>query len=366
MQPRLRAIAVAGFQRVQKVSILAKVFCGVVVLFYLLSFLPNVEENLAMIPSYIVPPRIKIWTLLTAPFFEKRIIFAVLDIIAIVGFSTVLQPLWSIKEFLIFSSVVSVVSQLTGLLFSVFLYAVTQSFDCLLVPFHGMVALACGYVVSVKQFHPDSVTFPPPAPPTLRVKHLPLLIILFSTLLACLHVLSYAFAWLALSGTLTAWVYLRFYQKKEQGGRGDMAESFAFATFFPEPIQPPIARLGGFVYFVLVSIKVCPKTVRTYDVSAPSTIKLTLPGTDPADAQRRKQRALKALDERLSKVEQPLGWPSMDDAGTSSQDELVSPPKQAPPQHEAVVIETTPAIPPDAKPVAPPTGESSAAKTNSA
>lgn len=41
-----------------------------------------------------------------------------------------------------------------------------------------------------------------------------------------------------------------------------------------------------------------------------------------------RQRALKALDERLSKVEQPLGWPSMDDAGTSSQDELVSPPKQ--------------------------------------
>ncbi len=39
-----------------------------------------------------------------------------------------------------------------------------------LVPFHGLVALACGYVVAVKQFHPDSVAFPPPAPPTFRVK----------------------------------------------------------------------------------------------------------------------------------------------------------------------------------------------------
>lgn len=38
------------------------------------------------------------------------------------------------------------------------------------VPYHGMVALACGYAVAVKQFHPDSVAFPPPAPPTLRVK----------------------------------------------------------------------------------------------------------------------------------------------------------------------------------------------------
>ena len=38
------------------------------------------------------------------------------------------------------------------------------------VPYHGLIALACGYVVAVKQFHPDSVAFPPPAPPTLRVK----------------------------------------------------------------------------------------------------------------------------------------------------------------------------------------------------
>ena len=38
------------------------------------------------------------------------------------------------------------------------------------VPYHGFIALACGYVVAVKQFHPDSVAFPPPAPPTLRVK----------------------------------------------------------------------------------------------------------------------------------------------------------------------------------------------------
>ena len=38
------------------------------------------------------------------------------------------------------------------------------------VSYHGLVPLACGYVVAVKQFHPDSVAFPPPAPPTLRVK----------------------------------------------------------------------------------------------------------------------------------------------------------------------------------------------------
>lgn len=60
---------------------------------------------------------------------------------------------------------------------------------------------------------------------------------MLSLLLALFRVVSYPFFWLVLSGTLFSWTYLRFYQKKEQGNRGDMSEGFAFATFFPEAIQ---------------------------------------------------------------------------------------------------------------------------------
>ena len=35
----------------QKMSITAKVMCGLVVLFYFLGFIPGVKENLAMIPA---------------------------------------------------------------------------------------------------------------------------------------------------------------------------------------------------------------------------------------------------------------------------------------------------------------------------
>ena len=69
------------------------------------------------------------------------------------------------------------------------------------------------------------------------LQHLSLLIIIIASVLALLHVVSYAFFWLSVSGTLSGWIYLRFYQKREQGSRGDMAESFSFATFFPEMIQ---------------------------------------------------------------------------------------------------------------------------------
>lgn len=58
-----------------------------------------------------------------------------------------------------------------------------------------------------------------------------------------------------------------------------------------------------------------------------------------------RQRALKALDERLKKSSEPMSWPSLDEAGSSSQDDAT--PSQAatpsgPMQLEAVVVEKDP------------------------
>ena len=71
----------------------------------------------------------------------------------------------------------------------------------------------------------------------LPFQHLPGLLVLLSLVLAVVGVVSWPFLWLVLSGSVVAWTYLRFYQKKDQGSRGDMSEGFAFATFFPEFIQ---------------------------------------------------------------------------------------------------------------------------------
>ncbi|NWJ06513.1 TM115 protein, partial [Crypturellus undulatus] len=111
---------------------------------------------------------------------------------------------------------------------------------------------------------------------------------------------------------LSSWVYLRFYQRHARG-RGDMSEHFAFATFFPELLQPPVALLANAVHGVLVKLRICRKTVKRYDVGAPSSITISLPGTDPQDAERRRQLALKALNERLKRVEDQAAWPSMED-----------------------------------------------------
>lgn len=39
-------------------------------------------------------------------------------------------------------------------------------------------------------------------------------------------------------GTYGSWMYLRYFQKKpESGFKGDLSAEFAFATFFPGPLQ---------------------------------------------------------------------------------------------------------------------------------
>ncbi|XP_010184407.1 PREDICTED: transmembrane protein 115, partial [Mesitornis unicolor] len=113
-------------------------------------------------------------------------------------------------------------------------------------------------------------------------------------------------------GLLSSWVYLRFYQRHSRG-RGDMSDHFAFATFFPEILQPVVGLVANLVHSLLVKVKVCRKTVKRYDVGAPSSITISLPGTDPQDAERRRQLALKALNERLKRVEDQSAWPSMED-----------------------------------------------------
>ena len=121
-------------------------------------------------------------------------------------------------------------------------------------------------------------------------------------LFAVIKFVSFTHSLLAFNGMVVSWIYLRFYEKQDNGSRGDMSEGFSFATFFPEIMQydfynsviflfllsPLLSSLGELVYRVLVKLKICRNAVRTYDVSAPSTIKISLPGGNTVDTERRK------------------------------------------------------------------------------
>ena len=73
--------------------------------------------------------------------------------------------------------------------------------------------------------------------------------------------------------------------------------------------------LSNTIFAILVKCKICKKQVRRYDVGAPSGITISLPGAESQDAERRRQIALRALSERLSKAEPAASqqWPSLDE-----------------------------------------------------
>ncbi|XP_059123089.1 transmembrane protein 115 [Peromyscus eremicus] len=329
-------------------SVVVKALCAVVLFLYLLSFAVD-TDCLAVTPGYLFPPNFWIWTLATHGLMEQHVWDVAISLATVVVAGRLLEPLWGALELLIFFSVVNVSVGLLGAFAYLLTYMASFNLVYLFtIRIHGALGFLGGVLVALKQTMGDCVVL---RVPQVRVSVVPmlllalLLLLRLATLLQSPALASYGF------GLLSSWVYLRFYQRHSRG-RGDMADHFAFATFFPEILQPVVGLLANVVHGLLVKVKICQKTVKRYDVGAPSSITISLPGTDPQDAERRRQLALKALNERLKRVEDQSVWPSMDDdeeeAGAKKDSPLPSenastPPGKGPaPESSLITFEAAP------------------------
>lgn len=157
-----------------------------------------------------------------------------------------------------------------------------------------------------------------------RVKHFPSIFLLAHTVCSFVFRADKALvmAWL---GFLTSWTYLRFYKSQldlsgvAAGGgvsiRGDASETFAFAYFWPDLVQPPIAAFADRIYKALIALRICTPFA-AQDIESnndPLTAtgesgRLTLLSPEGGlegkkeEAERRRALALKALDQRLSEA----------------------------------------------------------------
>ncbi|XP_029455391.1 transmembrane protein 115 [Rhinatrema bivittatum] len=310
-------------------SVVVKTICATVIFLYLLSFGVDTVIVLGVTPGYLFPPNVWIWTLATHGVVENHIWDASLSLATVVVAGRLLEPLWGALELLIFFTVVNVSVGVLGAFSYLLTYVATFNLVYLfMIHIHGVLGFFGGVLVALKQTMGDSIVL---KVPQIRMKVVPMLLLLiltvlrFTTLIESNMLASYGF------GVLSSWVYLRFYQRHSRG-RGDMSDHFAFATFFPEILQPVVGLVASLVHQILVKVKICRKTVKRYDVGAPSSITISLPGTDPQDAERRRQLALKALNERLKRVEDQ-SWPSMeeeeeeDDGSSSKMDSPLLPEK---------------------------------------
>ncbi|KAH3868047.1 transmembrane protein 115-like [Dreissena polymorpha] len=301
-------------------SLVVKTVAVLVFFGYFLSFIPKGTPYITVTPGYVLPPNFWVWTYLTHSFVEFHIWDVLADVLVVILCGKLLEPLWGAMDMLIFFVITNLLVAITTSFTYLFIYFATKNEDYLFETYiHGLAGYIAGFSVAVKQVMPDHVLVTSPFG-KLRNTHIPLILVSVVITLRLLGALDGPYPIMFTWGVLISWIYLRFYQKHSNGNRGDMADNFSFASFFPSKFQPVVNILANTVFSFFVKVKICKKPQRRYDVSSPTTITITLPGTDPQDAERRKNLALKALNERLNKTAESsnTSWPSLDDEEVTS------------------------------------------------
>ncbi|GJQ80375.1 hypothetical protein Trydic_g12238 [Trypoxylus dichotomus] len=259
-----------------------KFICAVVIFSYCLSYSEEAVNVLS------VTPEVHFWEVLV-------------DIVTVGLCGKLIEPLWGQMEMMTFFAIVNLGVAIISTAFYFILYMWTFNVDLLFTAhIHGLAGYIAGVSVAVKQIMPDLVLIKTPLG-KLSNKNVPLLVFFMSLVLWIIGLLEGTYPTMFLSGLLVSWIYLRFYQWHSNGSRGDMADYFTFASFFPNVIQPPIAVVSNTIYGTFVNMGICRKVVRRFDIANPTGVTISIPGNDQHDMERRRQIALKALSERLSK-----------------------------------------------------------------
>lgn len=258
--------------------------------YILVQILPSALSYLALIPAKTIPFA---WNLITAGYIEQSIYGVFVSIIGLLFMGKLLEPIWGSKEFLKFIFIVNFLTAVCVFITAISLYYITRLEIYLYLPTSGFQGVLYGFLVGIKQIMPDEEM------PFLKIKAkwLPSLALLVCAALSFFAVDSSSYLPTSVFGTYIGWVYLRYWQRNpETKLKGDPSDEFAFSTFFPQLLRPIIDPIAS-----ILDRMMCGKR---YESSKEESEGFTLggiplPGSDPIEASRRRERGARALEERL-------------------------------------------------------------------
>ena len=212
-------------------SIFVKVASGIIIVLYFCSFNTFLFDHLCVIPGYVLPPNVWIWTLVTHTFLQSRILLVLVDLLIVFLTGIFIEPAYKLLKLGLFFVIVTAFSALSSSMVYIFLYYIKGNTDYVFeTRIFGLSAYAGGLSVAIKQLMPDKVLLPMPWG-KLKNKHIPMILLVTVITLSTLHILHTPYALQTGFGILISWIYLRFYQKHDNGNVGDMAEDFSFTRF---------------------------------------------------------------------------------------------------------------------------------------
>ena len=263
------------------------------------------------------------WTLITSVFVEQNIITLVVNGATVLFGGRYFERAWGSKDFALVLLVTSLIPNILAVPTYIFWGAVLGNSSRALTPITGGITVQAAFLVAFKQMVPEHTVSVYKGIIKMRVKHFPAIFLAVNTLSGVLLGTDTALvlAWL---GLLTSWTYLRFYKRQPdlsgttsdgRGVKGDASETFTFATFFPDVVQPPIAAVCDQIFDLLCTIKLCTQfsdeAVAMSNEHAAARGEGGLPTfvkqprgfkgmSKREEAERRRALALRALDQRLN------------------------------------------------------------------
>lgn len=255
----------------------------------MVQFLPQAVNYLALIPARTIP---FVWNLLTAGYIEQSVYGVVVSTLGLLFIGKLLEPVWGSREFLKFIFVVNFLTSICTFITAIALYYITMNENYLYLPLSGFYGVLSGFLVGIKQIIPDQEL------PLLKIKSkwLPSLSLLLSIAISFWTAQSATYLPILIFGTYISWIYLRYWQRKpETKLKGDPSDDFAFSTFFPEFLRPVIDPVASIFHRMLCGRFEASSESQGYTLGG-----TTLPGSDPIEASRRRERGARALEERLA------------------------------------------------------------------
>lgn len=262
------------------------------------------------------------WTVLTSIFVEQNILNFLINTTAVYLSGRYLERAWGSRDFAIVALVGAVIPNLLVIPTYVLWGIITRNTARADTPIAGAITLLAAFLVAFKQLVPEHTVSLYKGLIKIRVKHFPAIFLLLNTFAGIVFGTDTALL-LAWYGLITTWIYLRFFKYQPELGtstggmrlKGDASETFAFPTFFPNAIQPPIAAVCDQVYILCCNMKIMrpfsDEAIASSNEQAMARGEVSLPtvmsrdrGARPMskreEAERRRALALKALDERLN------------------------------------------------------------------
>ncbi|KAK6929208.1 TMEM115/Pdh1/Rbl19 [Dillenia turbinata] len=250
---------------------------------------PPAITYLALIPARTIPFG---WNLLTAGYVEHTLYGVIINTIGLLFVGKLLEPIWGSKEFFKFIFIINFVTYLGVFITAVALYYITSQENYLYKPVSGFHGVIAGFLVGIKQIIPHQEL----PLVKLKAKWLPSLMLLLPIVASFFAPESVAYLPTLIFGTYMSWIYLRYFQRKpETKLKGDPSEEFAFSTFFPELLRPLIDPVASIFDRML-----CGKSGTSSEENGYTLGGAPLPGSDPIEASRRRERGARALEERLA------------------------------------------------------------------